>query len=82
MDEIRPEILKALDIVWAVLADTPIQCRVEVGNRTCVVADRGPHFLNRGPECVLELLGNHTALSGLGMSCCPKQRHSSISGSQ
>ena len=62
VDGIRPEMLKALDIVglsWP----THLFSRVGVGDRTCGVADRGggPHFQKGGPEGVLQLSGDHTA---------------------
>ncbi|KAI3355482.1 hypothetical protein L3Q82_018318 [Scortum barcoo] len=41
VDEIRPEYLKSLDVVRAVLADTPLQHCMEVGDSASGVANRG-----------------------------------------
>ena len=42
VDEVRPEFLRALDVVGlAVLADTPLQHRVDIGDSASGLADRG-----------------------------------------
>ena len=62
VDEIRPEMLKALDIVG--LSWLTRLCNVAWGSGTVPVAWQtggGPHFQKGGPEGVLQLSGDHTA---------------------
>ena len=57
VDEIRPEMLKALDIVGLAGLTRLFNVMWVVGGSTCGVADRGggPHFQKGGPEGVLQL---------------------------
>lgn len=41
MNEIHPEMMKALGHWWSVLLDTPLQCHVDDKDSTCGVADLG-----------------------------------------
>ena len=60
VDEICPEKLKALDM--AIMAGTPVQCCMEIGDSACGLADQcaGSHSQKRGLEGVLQLSVNHT----------------------
>ena len=51
VDEIRPELLKALDVVGAVIVDTPVQHCVGIGDCAFGVADScdGSTFQEGGP---------------------------------
>ncbi|KAI3368501.1 hypothetical protein L3Q82_025391 [Scortum barcoo] len=65
VDEIRPEYLQVSGCCGAVLADTPLQHCMEVGDSASGVANRGggPLFLKskRGPESVFQLQEDHTS---------------------
>lgn len=41
VNKTHPEMLKAMDIFWAVLDGMPVQCSMKIGNSDCGLADQG-----------------------------------------
>lgn len=46
---------------WAVMADMPFQCRMEIGDSACGLADQddGPQFQKRDSPHALTIGGSH-----------------------